>query len=159
MVIREGMPECKDWTAVPVYKMLVHMVAKITGRVFVGPELCRHPDYLDSAVNYALDVLKAQKEIKHIRPILRPVLAARLPSVRQLHAREKRAAEFLGPIVQARLEAEAKDPYWQRPDDMLSSLMKSGEGNGVQTAAGLAKMQLGVIFAAVQTTSEAMTHM
>ena len=42
---------------------------------------------------------------------------------------------------------------------MLSSLMKTGEGRGVLTTVGLAKMQLGVISAAVQTTSEAKIHM
>ncbi|KAK7931192.1 hypothetical protein PG985_001904 [Apiospora marii] len=157
-VMREEMPECRDWTAVSAYTTVVHMVAKITGRIFVGPGLCRHPEYLDSAVNYALDVLRAQKEIKTIRPLLRPLLAPRLPSVRQLREREKKAAEFFGPVVQARLDAEASDPHWQKPQDMLSSLMSSGAGHGVLSAAGLAKMQLGVIFAAVHTTSESMTH-
>lgn len=156
--MREEMPECEDWTPIPAYTTVVHMVAKITGRIFVGPDLCRSPDYLDSAVNYALDVLKAQKEIKLIHPLLRPILASRLASVRRLREREKTAGDFFGPIVQARLDAEASDPHWQEPDDMLSSLMSSGEDHGVLSATGLAKMQLGIIFAAVHTTSESMTH-
>jgi cytochrome P450 len=158
-VMREDIPECQDWTPVSAYMTVVNMVAKVTGRIFVGPELCRHPDYLDSAINYAIDVLKAQKEIKFIRPFLRPFLAPRLESIQQLREREKKAANFFEPIVQARLDAEANDPHYQRPDDMMSSFMSSGGDRGAVLAPELAKMQLGVIFAAVHTTSEAMTHM
>lgn len=35
-----------------MYKTLVDVVAKISGRIFVGPELCQDPEYLDSASNY-----------------------------------------------------------------------------------------------------------
>lgn len=157
--MREDLPECSDWTSIPAYMTIVNMVAKITGRIFVGADLCRNPDYLDSAVNYAVDVLRAQKEIKCIHPVLRSFIAPRLPSVQRLRVREKKAAEFFEPLVQARLNSEANDPNYQQPEGMLSSLMSSGRGRGVVSAAELAKTQLGIIFAAVHTTSESMTHM
>ena len=34
--VSEEVPECKSWTSVNMYFTLVQMVAKITGRVFVG---------------------------------------------------------------------------------------------------------------------------
>lgn len=155
------MPACDEWTAVPAYMTVVHMVAKITGRIFVGAELCRHPEYLDSAVHYALDVLAAQKEIKRMSPLLRPLLAPMLASVRRLHEREKRATEFLKPVIQAKLAAKpSAAPAVDGFDDMMSAFISSATKGGESISpATLAKMQLGTIFAAVHTTSEAMTHM
>ncbi|KAI1811306.1 cytochrome P450 monooxygenase-like protein [Poronia punctata] len=150
------MPECSDWTPVPIYMTIANMVAKITGRVFVGEGLCRSPEYLDNAINYAVDVSAAQVEVKQMNPLLRPFLAPRLASVRRLRLREASAARFFEPLVQARLDAEKRGE--QAPDDMLSVLMRKSEGRGIVTAAEMAQIQLGIIFAAVHTTSESMTH-
>jgi hypothetical protein len=46
--LREYMPPCEDWTEVCINQKLVDVVAKVSGRVFVGPELCHDKDYLDS---------------------------------------------------------------------------------------------------------------
>lgn len=153
------MPECQSWTAVPIYMKLVNMVAKITGRIFVGPDLCRNKDYLDAAINYTLDLIEAQQAVKQVRPILRPFLAPRLPEILRLRQREKAAAEYLQPIVQARRDAEANDPNWQKPDDMLSWFMNRRDDYGVDSTAKLAKLQLGIIFAAIHTTTMTTTNM
>lgn len=158
--LKTEIPECADWTPVPMYMTIANMVAKVTGRVFVGEGLCRSPEYLDNAINYAVDVHEAQVEVKQMNPLLRPFLAPRLESVRRLRRREASAAHFFQPLVQARLDAEKSgDPDWRAPDDMLSVLMRKSEGRGIVTAAEMAKIQLGIIFAAVHTTSESMTHM
>ena len=34
--VAEEVPECKDWASVNMYFTLAQMVAKITGRIFVG---------------------------------------------------------------------------------------------------------------------------
>ncbi len=158
--LKTDIPKCSEWTPVPMYMAIANMVAKITGRVFVGEGLCRSPEYLDNAINYAVDVHTAQVEVKRMNPLLRPFLAPRLTSVRRLRRREAAAARFFKPLVQARLDAEKSgDPDWRAPDDMLSVLMRKSEGRGIVSAAEMAQIQLGVIFASVHTTSESMTHM
>ncbi|KAK3936260.1 cytochrome P450 monooxygenase [Diplogelasinospora grovesii] len=153
--LKHDMPECTEWTPVPMYMTIAHMVAKITGRVFVGEGLCRSPEYLDNAINYAVDVHTAQVEVKRMSPLLRPFLAPRLASVRRLRRREAAAARFFEPLVQSRLDAERSgDPDWRAPDDMLSVLMRKSEGRGIVSAAEMAKIQLGIIFASVHTTSD-----
>lgn len=154
--LREYLPPCQDWTEVCINAKLVDVVAKVSGRVFVGPELCQDPDYLDSGSNYTVDLMKAVQAIKKTRPWLRPFLAPRLPEVRKLRERERRAAEVLEPIVRSRMEAQKNDPNWQQPDDMMQWMMNRSQG--ANSVAELAKMQLGLIFAAIHTTTMTTTN-
>ena len=156
---REEMPDCKDWSAVCVWSKVAAMVAKISGRLFVGPELCRDEKYLELAVNYALLLNTAQEDIKRLRPIFKPWTAPRLASVRKLHEARKQAEEFLKPVIQSRRDAKDNDPNWIDPDDMLSWLMKRQEENGDTTTKRAAAMQLGLNFAAIFTTTLTATNM
>ncbi|KAF2689091.1 ent-kaurene oxidase [Lentithecium fluviatile CBS 122367] len=161
LTVHDDMPACEDWTAVPIYKTLVTMVAKISGRIFVGAELCRNKDYLDCAINYTMDLIDTLKAVKHTNPWLRPILAPRLPEYHRLQKRERLARDVLVPIVRARQDAEKKNadnPNWQRPDDMLSWFMSRREEYGVHSTEYMAKLQLGLIFAAIHTTTMTATN-
>ncbi|KAF2272943.1 ent-kaurene oxidase [Westerdykella ornata] len=154
----EEMPPCEDWTEVYIYMKLVNAVAKVSGRVFVGPELCRNKEYLDAAANYTLDLISAQRKISEIKPWQRPFLAPRLKEVKQLRIREEKAKEILEPVVNARREAEKNDPTYKKPDDMLQWLMNRGSDYGRDSIESLAKVQLGLIFAAIHTTTLTATN-
>jgi cytochrome P450 len=154
------MPDCTDWTPVPIYMTLATMVAKISGRVFVGPELCRNKDYVDCAVNYTMDVMGVVREVKALNPWLKPIFAPRLAVRKRLQKREQQMAhDILYPVVRAREEAEAKDPNWEKPDDMLSWAMNRRKDYGGRSTEYMAKLQLGLIFAAVHTTTSSATNM
>ncbi|KAF2740990.1 cytochrome P450 [Polyplosphaeria fusca] len=152
--VKEEIPASDDWTEVPIYMAIARIVAKVSGRVFVGPELYKHEDYLDAGLNYTMELISAQRAIKQMKPIWRPFLAPRLPEVRRLKERERQATSFLEPVVKARREAE-KNPDYQKPDDMLQWNMDRGAH---LDAAQHAKLQLGFIFAAIHTTSITATN-
>lgn len=152
------MPPCEDWTPVGIYMKLVRVVAKVSGRVFVGGELCRNKDYLDSGIHYTLELIGAQRAIKNLNPWLKPILAPRCPEVQRLRKRERMATDFLRPIIQARREAE-KDPDYQKPDDMLQWFLNRSSDYGVDTVQRMASIQLGIIFAAIHTTTLTATNM
>ncbi|KAF2464865.1 cytochrome P450 monooxygenase-like protein [Lindgomyces ingoldianus] len=156
--IKDEMPPCNDWTPVSIYTALVHIVAKVSGRVFVGPDLCHNEEYLDCGINYTMELISAQQAIKKTRPILRPFFAPRLPEVKRLRERERIAKAFLEPIIDARRVAENNDPDWQRPDDMLQWFLNRSEDFGNFSAHELAKFQLGIIFAAIHTTTLTATN-
>lgn len=46
---REELPPCKDFTPVNIYGKLLRIVAKVSGRIFIGSELCRSEKYIDTA--------------------------------------------------------------------------------------------------------------
>jgi hypothetical protein len=104
------LPRCEDSTAVQIHDTLAYIVAQVSGRLFVGPELCRNSDYLDCAVKYSLEIFVATGVIKRLRPWLRPLFASRIPEVRLLRDRKRRAIEMMGPIIRQRQEAEKADP-------------------------------------------------
>lgn len=154
--VEKYLPECDHWTEVSVYKTLVDIIAQVSGRVFVGSELCENPEYLDSAINYTVDLIDAVTAVKKLRPWLRPFLASRTPEICRLRQREKRATEFLQPVIQQR-QAAAKDPDWQKPDDMTQWMLDRSTGDNIPVER-YAKEQLGLIFAAIHTTSLTATN-
>ncbi|PSN68834.1 ent-kaurene oxidase [Corynespora cassiicola Philippines] len=156
--VAQEMPPCDDWTPVPIYIKLANMVAKISGRIFVGPELCHDPEYLDAGINYTTDLIVAQRALKQIRPILKPFVGPRLPEVKRLREREEKAKAFLAPVIQARQDAEANDPNWEKPDDLLQWFLARGDDYGIKTAEQMSKLQLGITFAAIHTTTMTVTN-
>lgn len=150
------MPPCDDWTEVNINAKLVTVVAKVSGRIFVGPELSQDPEYLDAACNYTVDLINAVNGIKKLRPWLKPFLASRTPELIALRNREKQAEKILQPLVAERLAAKAQDPNWQEPDDMLQWMINRSDGK--ESVAVLAKYQLAIIFAAIHTTTMTATN-
>lgn len=53
---REELPPCKDFTPVNIYGKLLRIVAKVSGRIFIGPELCRSEKYIDTASELLLAI-------------------------------------------------------------------------------------------------------
>lgn len=145
------MPPCKDWTEVCIHGKVIDIVARVSGRLFVGPELCVDARYLEVAKNYTMDVMKAVDAVKSVRPWLRPFVAHRLPQVRAIRNHEKAAIDFLYPIVKKRMDNAKNDPNCIKPDDMLQWMIdRSGSANSVDE---LARLQLGLTFAALHTTT------
>ncbi|EMD64174.1 hypothetical protein COCSADRAFT_181322 [Bipolaris sorokiniana ND90Pr] len=154
--LREYLPPCEDWTEININAKLVTIVAKVSGRIFVGPELAQDPEYLDAACNYTIDLINAVNGVKKLRPWLKPFLASRTPELIALRNREKQAEKILQPLVTERLAAKAEDPNWQEPDDMLQWMINRSDGK--DSVALLAKYQLAVIFAAIHTTTMTATN-
>lgn len=148
------MPPCNDeWTKIKFGKIMPRIVAKVSGSIFVGPELCRDEGYLYSAVEYTGEVMKAAFIIGFIRPWMRPYIAWLIPGIRKCKTRKNDLAKVLRPVIDARLEA-SKQPGYQKPDDMLQWLMDQCEKMGKQPMAErLGHFQTSASFAAIHTTS------
>ena len=150
-------PSCEDWTEVNIHRSLLRIVAMVSGRVFIGPELCRSDQYLDAAINYTMEVMAAQRAVQNMRPWLRPFLAQSQPEVKTLYHRIAEAEAFLQPVVEARIEAMTELSY-QKPDDFLQWLIDGKDKFPDKNSQNLAKVQLGLTFAAVHTTTLTATN-
>jgi hypothetical protein len=53
--IRKHIGECADWTEYPLYDKLLHLVALLSGRIFVGLPLSRDETWLDVTIRYTVD--------------------------------------------------------------------------------------------------------
>lgn len=116
--------------------------------MFVGPEICRNPEYLDHAVNFTTDLNDAVFAIKRCNSWLRPFMESRLPEMKRFNDRIRRATEFFTPIILSRMKPENKS------DDMMQWMldysMSTGKGNTMHEHV---RRQLDVTFAAIHTTT------
>ncbi|KAH9874985.1 hypothetical protein J1614_004473 [Plenodomus biglobosus] len=154
--LREYMPPCPDWTELRINKILVDIITKVSGRIFVGPELSEDPAYLEAASNYTIDLMMAVNRVKQMRPWLRPILAHRTQEIRQLREREVQAQRYFNPLINERIQARKTDSNWQAPDDMLQWMLNRMTDK--VPLAEIAQAQLGLTFAAIHTTTMTATN-
>lgn len=151
--LEDEIPQCKGWSEIHFHPVLLRVVARVSSSIFVGTKLSKSEKYIENAINYAMDVMKGALAVNSLKPWLRPFKASRLPEVRRLRGRVEKAGEFFTPIV-AKRKQQAKDPGWEKPDDLLQWLIDVQEAKyGETTPQALAKNQLDVAFAAVHTTT------
>jgi hypothetical protein len=152
--IRQELPPCDDWTPININHKLLRIVALVSGRVFIGAELSRSEDYLDAAINYTIEVMQATQALGKMRPWLRPFMGHRLPEVKKVEQRFAQADRFMRPVVAARRQMQDNE----KPDDMLQWLMDGQDKFKQRTTEELAKIQLGISFAAIHTTTLTSTN-
>lgn len=154
--LRVELPPCTDWTSVNINTKLLRIVAMASGRILIGPELCRSEEYLDAAIKYTIEVMDVRTAVDAIPPWLRPFKAPFLPELKKLNQRLKQVDAFMQPIVQARYELKDGD---EKPDDMLQWMIDDeNKFGGVCNTFKLARFQLGITFAAIHTTTLTTTN-
>jgi cytochrome P450 len=152
--IREVMPPCDGWTSVNINRSLLRIVALVSGRVFIGTELSRSPEYLDAAINYTVELMEARRALERTRAWMRPFVGHRLPEVKKLKERVAQAIRFLQPVVEARLKLSEEE----KPNDMLRWIMDNQAKVKHYSTEELARLQLGLSFAAIHTTTLTATN-
>lgn len=60
--VGEHIGECQNWIAHPLYFMLTHLVALLSGRIFVGHPLSRDPAWLHATVRYTIDGFTGKRQ-------------------------------------------------------------------------------------------------
>lgn len=159
LAFQEEFPQAKQFTKVPLNHRLMRLVAKVSGRIFVGPELCRSEEYVDMSINYTVELMQAAHSISSLRPDERDAKASSLPAVKQLQKRRQMGAEFVQPIIAARKKAMKDDPDFQKPDDIMQWMLDDGQDKyGAQDDDELTEIQLGLTFAAIHTTTLTTTN-
>ncbi|KAF3761191.1 cytochrome P450 [Cryphonectria parasitica EP155] len=151
--------EFTNWQEVNIHEKLLRIVGMVSGRIFIGPELCRSEEYLDAAINYTMDVMKAQRAVQRMRPWMRPFLANTLPEIKHLNQRLNEAQAFLKPLVDRRQKLHAEKPDSEDgPDDFLQWMLDSQDKFTDPASRNFAKVQLGLSFAAIHTTTLTATN-
>ncbi|ORY61450.1 ent-kaurene oxidase [Pseudomassariella vexata] len=145
---------CEDWTEAVIYEKLLRVVAIVSGRIFLGPDLCRREEYLNSSINYTVDLFRGVRKLKLWNDWLRPIGQYFTPELHTISEHRRKAKEFLQPIIRERRDMirEGKE----LPDDMLQWMIKDAEDYSLSDE-DLAEAQLGVSLAAIHTTTMATT--
>lgn len=94
----------KAWTPSVVFNVSLQICSQVLGRFFVGPLLCKSPEWENLTVAWSRDVSTSMKAVSKLPSVLRPLLARWLPECRRVAADKKEACRLLLPIIQAALE-------------------------------------------------------
>lgn len=135
-------------------------MATVSTRIFVGEELTTNDEWLQITIDYTKYLMEAAHAIKKMNPWTRPILYRFLPEYRTLMATNRAALEIIRPLVQARREAMDK-PDFDGGVNMLQWMLDERVKKGFHDKdyQYLAQFQLQLAFAAIHTTSMALTNM
>ncbi|KAI0095013.1 cytochrome P450 [Irpex rosettiformis] len=144
------------WVAVPALATMENLIARISSRVFVGPQYCRNRDYLHLAVNFARDVSKARRFVGMFPPFLKRYAAK---FVTDINPFVRRGIKLLGPAIMDRCNNVALygSDYTDKPVDVLQWVVEAAVARG-QGPEEIMEMMLLMNFASIFTTSTSLTH-
>ncbi|PWW79527.1 cytochrome P450 [Tuber magnatum] len=122
------LPECTtgEWTPVDIFTLIIRMVARMSGRAFVGLPLCRNEDWLKITIQFTTDVFMTQSKLTSVPKLFRPLYVFMRGSAKDLAGDRKKAESLLAPIIRKRLEeerlAEKNGTVIRKHNDMLEWL-------------------------------------
>lgn len=126
-----------------------------SGRIFIGPECCRDPTYINGSTNFITDLASATSQIRKLPRLLRPVLAPRLPITKLVRRRMRQFVDILEPVIWARKKAaEEQGSDYQKPDDMTQWMIDTVDKVGHKEVVDIAMEQTVVSFSAVNSTAQ-----
>lgn len=149
--IKQEIPACEAWTPLVINDVLLRIVAIVSGNIFLGPELCRRPEYLFVAIRFTVDITMAVGAVKQFPMWLRRAAAYFTPEVAQVKEHRRKMTAFLAPVIAER--RRAMESGGEVPDDVFQWMMERAAAKGVTSVKHLADMQLLLTMAAIHTTT------
>ncbi|KAL9095449.1 MAG: hypothetical protein Q9165_002320 [Trypethelium subeluteriae] len=146
--------DCPEWKPIAVYPVALRMVALLTGRVFIGPQLSRNEEWIGASIQTTVDTFSGSFKLWNYHWSIRPIMARLLPEIQNIHQQNKRVAELLEPVLSERLR-QMGQPDFKPPADMLQFFLDNLDG---KDAAYQAALQSAINVAAIHTTSMNITH-
>jgi cytochrome P450 len=152
--------EDSEWHAIHLKQDILHLVARLTSRVFLGKPLCRNEQWLDVAKNYTVDCVIAAQKMRAVPAIIRPIYYWFIEECNRLRSHVRKARELIAPGIelqkkraQQSLAAGGKQPPPQS-EDAIGWMYSVAQGKDIDYVAG----QLSLTLAAVHTTTGALTY-
>ncbi|KAK4464954.1 putative cytochrome P450 E-class, group IV [Cladorrhinum samala] len=152
---RKELPPCPDWTPININQKLLRIVALVSGRIFLGTKVARSEAYVDAAINYTIELMRARHAVEAVRPWLRPFKAPHLPEIKALRARLRAGEELLRPLLAERRNLSDTE---EKPEDMLQWILDGQSKYRPYSTEELARVQLTLSFAAIHTTTMTATN-
>ncbi|KAL2287027.1 hypothetical protein FJTKL_06052 [Diaporthe vaccinii] len=141
-------PACSEteWTEVPLVDVITRIVARVSSRMFGGPELSRNASWVNASIAFAIDGFIGAQKLKKLPEIFKPVAARLIPEVRNLRKYYREAENAALPILAERSRTG------ERPKDLLSWMFDAAVGEETDPKF-IAGILLQISFAAIHTTA------
>ncbi|KAG5974946.1 hypothetical protein E4U55_007958 [Claviceps digitariae] len=149
----EILTDAQDWHVVNIHEVAVHIIGRISCRVFLGKELCRNEKWLQVSRDYALVLLDALNKMLVWPHPLRGIVSRFHPSSRRATSLIKEARECMAPVLERRQRERDSGNYVPYNDSMeWFEAAANGEKRDVVLE------QLALSTAAVLTTTDLLTQ-
>ncbi|KAF5505675.1 Cytochrome P450 monooxygenase ATR2 [Colletotrichum siamense] len=154
--VLDSLGSCTEWTEVVLYDKLLNMVAIISGRIFIGPELCHKKEYLEASTMFVIDLFTTAAKVKRWPKFLRFIGKHYIPEIKKLAEHRRRAAQVLVPVIEERKRLNTEGT--EAPEDMLQWFIAKSSKFSMDSNEQLAETQLSLSVVAIHTTTMAATH-
>lgn len=151
--INKHIGDCPEWKPIPLYNMLLHLVALLSGRIFVGHPLSRNETWLQATLSYTIDGFVGAEKLWNYPKLLHPLMQYLIPEVRKVHSYLKNGANLLEPIMKERQRAMREDPDFKKPSDMVQWIVDNSDGDNGFDTDYVTKTQMLISVVAIHTTT------
>ncbi|KAI2781765.1 ent-kaurene oxidase [Daldinia loculata] len=155
-IIATEFPECQEWTPFKIQPFMVRTIARLSGRVFVGPLLNRTEEWMDVSINFAITAFIAVIKLQFFPPWMRPAAQYLVSELRTIRRDLERAQAMLTPIIEERIR-DAETPGYDKPDDFVQWLQDALPEDQKTDFYIQSKIQLLLSAASIHTTSNLTT--
>ncbi|GAB7356604.1 hypothetical protein MBLNU459_g7330t3 [Dothideomycetes sp. NU459] len=151
--VNKHIGDCPEWRPIPLYNMLLHLVALLSGRIFVGHPLSRDETWLQATLSYTIDGFVGAEKLWAYPKFLHPVMQYFIPEVRKVHRYLRDGARLLEPIMKDRQKALHEDPEAKRPSDMVQWIVDNSDQEDGSNTHYVTKTQMLISVVAIHTTT------
>ena len=153
-----GADELAEWKEYEIFEEILDVVARISTRVFLGPELCRNEEWLRITKNYTVDSFIAAYVLRIFPKPLRHIVHWFMPQCQRIRQQFADSMKLILPVVQARreLRRQMQAEGISAPDFNDAIDWFDQEAKGVPY--NEAQCQLGLSMAAIHTTTDLLTE-
>lgn len=142
----------KDWKTIDLKTLIHRLAARVSCRVFLGPELSDNAEWIDIDVTYTENSMRVIYQLRSLHPIFRPIAQWWMPALRVCRLQVAKSREIINPLVQKRLQKKANGEATEKTADIISWI--DDKARAKKTKIDFAELQLFLSFAAVHTTTE-----
>ncbi|KAH8198925.1 hypothetical protein TruAng_006886 [Truncatella angustata] len=151
--------ENDEWQSAVLKDTILHLVARLSSRVFLGMPLCRNERWLEIAKNYTVDGFTASFLLRMVPSILRPVAYWLIPQCRSCRSAVRDAHKIIDPEVERRVkavdEALARGEKPKKTADAIGWLHEVSRGRVVDYVSAQLSLTLAAIHTTTETTAQA----
>ncbi|KAI9370288.1 Fumitremorgin C monooxygenase [Aspergillus egyptiacus] len=141
-----------EWHEVSIHDTVLALVAQLTTRAFLGPELCRNSEWLDIAKDFTTTRAAAVAAIQSWPKFLQPVVHWFLPSCKVVRRQIHRAGKILLPLLERERRASGNWKVQPAKREFSNLAFIDQYAKGSRYDATMVQMRL--IAVAFQTTSD-----
>lgn len=157
-VIHHQWTEASEWHAINLKATMLEVIAQLSSRVFLGPQLCRNKDWQRITIDYTVNLFMAISAVKRYPKILHRIAQWIVPEARIVRTQMAEARRLIQPVIDQRkkeifAEKKVTEPT-RKYTDAIQWLFQLSKGGDYDEAMA----QLSLSMAAIHTTGDLITQ-